>query len=355
MGVYCALADQHRNKIGNMNGILLINLGSPKSLELKSVKAYLKEFLSDDLVIYLPKIAQQLLVNLIIVPFRSSKTLHAYSTVWTDSGSPLIARTRAMADALAQRTTQPVEVAMRYQEPSIRGAVQRLVDSGCDEITVLPLYPHYAMSTSLTTRLAVEAVVDRLASLPKLSFTDSFYRDAGYIKALAERIKADLPSDYDYLLFSYHGLPKRHLVKTDPTGNHCLQSENCCQVDCGARAYCYKAQVLQTSQLVADYLELPADNWGVAFQSRIGPGWLEPFTDELLKALPAEGRKNIAVVCPSFVADCLETLEEVNLRGREDFIEAGGEQFTYIPCLNEDSLWIDYLTDLLVPAASRRN
>ncbi|MDB4151833.1 ferrochelatase, partial [Pseudomonadales bacterium] len=204
-----------------MNGILLINLGSPKSLELKSVRAYLKEFLSDDLVIDLPKIAQQLLVNLIIVPFRSSKTLHAYSTVWTDAGSPLIVGTMAMAKALAVRTDQPVEVAMRYQEPSIRDALARLVALGCDEISVLPLYPHYAMSTSLTTRLAVEAEVELLPAKPKLSFTDSFYADAGYIKALAERIKADLPTDYDYLLFSYHGLPERHLVKTDPTGSHC--------------------------------------------------------------------------------------------------------------------------------------
>ena len=332
-----------------MNGILLINLGSPKSLELKSVRAYLKEFLSDDLVIDLPKIAQQLLVNLIIVPFRSSKTLHAYSTVWTDDGSPLIARTMAMAKALALRTDQPVEVAMRYQEPSIRDALARLVALGCDEISVLPLYPHYAMSTSLTTRLAVEAEVELLPAKPKLAFTDSFYADAGYIKALAERIKADLPTDYDYLLFSYHGLPERHLVKTDPTGSHCMKTDDCCQVDCAARPYCYKAQVLQTSALCAQYLDLPADKWGVAFQSRIGPGWLQPFTDEVVKALPSQGHKNIAVVCPSFVADCLETLEEVNLRAREDFIEAGGEHFTYIPCLNEDSLWIDYLESLLVP------
>ncbi|MFT4633990.1 MAG: ferrochelatase [Candidatus Azotimanducaceae bacterium] len=336
-----------------MKGILLINLGSPKSLELKSVRTYLKEFLSDDLVIDLPKIAQQLLVNLIIVPFRSSKTLHAYSTVWTDQGSPLIIETQAMARALQTKTRQTVEVAMRYQEPSIRDAIKRLIAKGVDDVHVLPLYPHYAMSTSLTTQLAVEAQVKDLNANLTLSYTDSFYNAEGYIKALAEKIKAGLPENYDYLLFSYHGLPERHLVKTDPTHSHCTKVENCCELASQATPFCYKAQVLATSRLCAEYLQLPADKWGVAFQSRIGPGWLQPFTDEAMKELPAKGKKNVAVVCPSFVADCLETLEEVSLRAHEDFVEAGGEQFTYIPCLNDDSRWIDYLTDLLVPDDQR--
>ncbi|MFT7132521.1 MAG: ferrochelatase [Cyclobacteriaceae bacterium] len=336
-----------------MKGILLINLGSPKSLELKSVRTYLREFLSDDLVIDLPKIAQQLLVNLIIVPFRSSKTLHAYSTVWTDQGSPLIIETQAMADALQAKTQQPVEVAMRYQEPSIRDAIKRLKAKGVDDIHVLPLYPHYAMSTSLTTRLAVEEQVKDLKADVSLTFTDSFYSDEGYIQALAEKIKAGLPENYDYLLFSYHGLPERHLMKTDPTHSHCMKVENCCELASEATPFCYKAQVLATSRLCAEYLQLPKEKWGVAFQSRIGPGWLQPFTDEAMKTLPTEGKKNIAVVCPSFVADCLETLEEVNMRAREDFIEAGGELFTYIPCLNDDSRWIDYLAYLLVPQDQR--
>jgi protoporphyrin/coproporphyrin ferrochelatase len=338
-----------------MKGILLINLGSPKTLELSSVKAYLKEFLSDDLVIDLPKIAQQLLVNLIIVPFRSSKTLHAYSTVWTEAGSPLISETYAIATALAEHTSQPIVVAMRYQLPSIEAGLESLLEQGCDEVLVLPLYPHYAMSTSLTTRLEVEAVAARLKPALKLEFIESFYKDAGYIKALAEKIQRGLPANADYLLFSYHGLPERHLVKTDPTGNHCLKSGDCCRVMSAATPYCYKAQVLETSRLVAEYLGLAADKWGVAFQSRIGPGWLQPFTDEEMQALPGAGKKHLAVVCPSFVADCLETLEEVNMRAREDFMAAGGETFTYIPCLNDDPLWIDYLADLLVPSGQRTN
>lgn len=330
-----------------MQGILLINLGSPKKLELNSVKSYLREFLSDDLVIDLPKPIQKFLVNLIIVPIRSKNTLEAYSSIWTKDGSPLIVNTKSVADALADESKIPVSFAMRYQEPSISEAIQELCDKGCNEIKVLPLYPHYAMATSLTTINEVKNIVAKEYPHIEVSFINSFHDGDGYIDSLSDKIAQHFTDEFDYLLFSYHGIPERHIRKTDPTQSHCLQNSNCCSVDSSAKPFCYKAQVLETSRLCAEKLKLDSSRWGVSFQSRIGPGWLKPFSDITLKELPGKGKKKIAVVCPSFVADNLETLEEMEIRGRKTFMDAGGKNFTYIPCLNSDESWISYLSKLV--------
>ena len=330
-----------------MRGILLINLGSPKKLDLNSVKSYLKEFLSDDLVIDLPKTIQKLLVNLIILPVRSKNTLEAYSSIWTKEGSPLIVNTKSIADALADESQIPVSFAMRYQEPSISKAIEELCNQGCNDIKVLPLYPHYAMATSLTTINEVKDIVAREYPHIEVSFINSFHDGDGYINSLADKISQYFTDEFDYLLFSYHGIPERHIRKTDPTQSHCLQNSNCCSIDSSAKPFCYKAQVLETSRLCAEKLKLDNSRWGVSFQSRIGPGWLKPFSDITLKELPGKGKKKIAVVCPSFVADNLETLEEMEIRGRKTFMDAGGNNFTYIPCLNSDESWISYLGKLV--------
>ena len=330
-----------------MQGILLINLGSPKKLELNSVKSYLREFLSDDLVIDLPKPIQKFLVNFIIVPTRSKNTLKAYSSIWTKDGSPLITNTQSMADALAEESQMPVSFAMRYQEPSISAALKELSDKGCNKIKVLPLYPHYAMATTLTTINEVEDIAAKEYPQIEVSFISSFHDGEGYIDSLSEKIDQYFSTEFDYLLFSYHGIPERHIRKTDPTQSHCLQNANCCSVDSSAKPFCYKAQVLETSRLCAEKLKLDENRWGVSFQSRIGPGWLKPFSDVALQELPGKGKKKIAVVCPSFVADNLETLEEMEIRGRETFMNAGGESFTYIPCLNFDKSWVTYLNKLI--------
>ena len=329
-----------------MKGILLINLGSPKDLEDKSIKEYLKEFLSDDLVVDYPKFIQYILVNWIIVPNRYKKTQEAYSRIWTEKGSPLIHSTKELGMHLAEASSMPVETAMRYQEPSIEEALLKLCKKNVSEIKVIPLYPHYAMSTSQTTQREVLRIKDKLKLKCTIEFIDSFYKERGYIDALCEIISNKLQPRSDYLLFSYHGIPNRHLKKTDPTKNHCLQSKNCCDLQSKAKAYCYKAQVIETSKLCAENLRLKSTEWGISFQSRIGPGWIEPFTDIELKKLADKGIKNLDVVCPSFVIDNLETLEEMNLRGRETFIEAGGESFNYIPCLNQSSLWLNYLEEV---------
>ena len=305
-----------------MKGVLIINLGTPDNLELPSVKKYLKEFLSDSYVVDIPTIIRKILVNFIIVPFRSRKTQKAYKSIWTKNGSPLIINTNLIKEKLDQKIEYPVEMAMRYQNPSIEKGLISLEEKGCKEIIVLPLYPHYAEATSLTTKLKVKDVKDKLDLDLKLSFLDEFYNEDGYIESLSKQINSHLNDDVDFLLFSYHGIPKRQNVRTNPT---------------------YEEQVKLASKLCAERLDLKDDQWGVAFQSRIGPGWLQPFTDKVLENLPKNGIKKIAVVCPSFVADNLETLEEINIEARETFIEAGGEKFVFIPCLNNDDNWIAFL------------
>ena len=326
-----------------MKGILLINLGSPRDLELKSIKDYLKEFLSDDLVIDYPKFLQQILVNWIIIPSRYKNTREAYSEIWTENGSPLIHDTIALGEKVGAKSGALVEVSMRYQFPSIEEGLKKLKAKGCSEIFVVPLYPHYAMSTVLTTEREVKRIESKLGLDLRLNFIGAFYNEGGYISSLSDVINRNRQKESDYLLFSYHGIPNRHLIKTDPTKNHCLKVKNCCEIESKAKPFCYKAQVLETSKLCAKKLELKDNEWGVSFQSRIGPGWIQPFTDKELVRLAEEGIQNLDVVCPAFVTDNLETLEEMNIRGRETFLEAGGKSFKYIPCLNDEESWVDFL------------
>ena len=326
-----------------MKGILLINLGSPRDLELKSIKDYLKEFLSDDLVIDYPKLLQQILVNWIIIPSRYKNTREAYSEIWTEEGSPLIHDTLVLGEKVSAKSGTLVEVSMRYQFPSIEEGLKKLKAKGCSEIFVVPLYPHYAMSTVLTTEREVKRIESKLKLDLRLNFIGAFYNEGGYISSLSDVINRNRQKESDYLLFSYHGIPNRHLTKTDPTKNHCLKVKNCCESESKAKPFCYKAQVLETSKLCAKKLELKDNEWGVSFQSRIGPGWIQPFTDKELVRLAEEGIQNLDVVCPAFVTDNLETLEEMNIRGRETFLEAGGKSFKYIPCLNDEESWVDFL------------
>ena len=329
-----------------MKGILLINLGSPKDLELDSIKMYLKEFLSDDLVIDYPKLLQQILVNWIIIPSRYKNTREAYSEIWTDQGSPLINNTISLGEKISTKSGVPLEVAMRYQYPSIEEGLVNLRDKGCSDIFVVPLYPHYAMSTTLTTEKEVKRIEHELSLNLNLIFAEPFYKEEGYIESLSQTIDLNRQEKSDYLLFSYHGIPNRHLTKTDPTKSHCLKVQNCCDIESEAKPYCYKAQVIETSRLCANKLHLDNDQWGISFQSRIGPGWIEPFTDKELVKLVEKGVKKLDVVCPAFVIDNLETLEEMNIRGKETFLEAGGESFNYIPCLNDNNTWVDFLIGL---------
>ncbi|MFI5133656.1 MAG: ferrochelatase [Chitinophagales bacterium] len=323
-------------------GIILMNLGSPDSTQVKDVRKYLDEFLMDERVIDYPYLFRMMLVKGIIVPFRASKSAKAYQSIWTQNGSPLIALTIELQKALKQQVNEPVEIAMRYGNPSPEDAYNKLIEKNPDleEVILVPMYPHYAMSSYETAVEYAKQIHQKKKYSFKLEIIKPFYNEDNYLNALTENIRPYLQNEYDHLLFSYHGLPERHLHKSDITGLHCLKTENCCAVDSPAHQQCYRHQCLKTMNLVAARLNLPEKKFSYSFQSRLGKGWLQPFTDVRLEEMPKEGIKKLLIVCPAFVSDCLETLEEIAERGKETFLHAGGESFTMIPCLNTHPLWV---------------
>jgi len=326
-------------------GILLINLGSPQSTEVRDLRKYLDEFLMDERVIDKSWLMRALLVKGIIVPFRAPKSAEAYKKIWTSEGSPLIVYTQKLRLALQEEIEEPVEIAMRYGNHSAEYALSKLLkeNPSIEEVIVIPLYPHYAMSSYETAVEDVKSVYKKNKYSFKISFVPPFYKSPGYLEALAENIRPYLNLPYDQILFSYHGIPGRHIRKSDITGCHCLERKNCCETDSPAHAHCYRHQVRTTTRLVTEILNIPANKHSISFQSRLGKGWLTPFTDIRLEEMPKEGIKNLLILCPAFVSDCLETLEEIAIRGKETFLKAGGETFTMIPCLNTNPLWIKAL------------
>ena len=331
---------------GKKRGVLLMNLGSPDSTEVKDVKKYLNQFLMDARVIDKPYLVRALLVQGIIVPFRAPKSAEAYETIWTKEGSPLIVISKQLRDAVQLQLEMPVEITMRYGNPSPEAAFEKLLEKlpGMDEVVAVPLYPHYAMSSFETAVEFVKEIHRKKKYGFSLNFIDPYFNKPDYIEAMAENMKAYLNQEYDHILFSYHGVPARHIIKSDITGKHCLQSPDCCNTPSTAHAYCYRHQCLTTTRLVTEKLAVPKEKFSISFQSRLGKGWLEPFTDVRLKEMPKEGIKKLLVICPAFVSDCLETLEEIEMRGKESFMEAGGETFTMIPCLNTHPLWVKALS-----------
>jgi len=327
-------------------GFLLMNLGSPESTERKDVKKYLDEFLMDERVIDKPWLFRLLLVKGIITPFRASKSAEAYKTIWTPEGSPLIVISRQLQEALQKQLSEPVELAMRYGSLTPRRAFDALLkrEPGLEEVLAVPLYPHYAMSSYETAVEYARRQYQENRYPFKLRFIKPFYKEPDYIRALAESIGPYLEKPYDHILFSYHGIPARHLHRGEPEAlASCLASHGECAP--GSKDYetCYKRQAFVTTHLVMESLGVPREKYSIAFQSRLGKGWLEPFTDKRLQAMPAEGIKNLLVLCPAFVSDCLETLEEIEERGKELFLGAGGESFHMIPCLNTQPQWVSVL------------
>jgi protoporphyrin/coproporphyrin ferrochelatase len=330
--------------------VILMNLGSPDSTSVKDLKKYLDEFLMDERVIDKPWLLRALLVKGIIVPTRAPKSAEAYKSVWTKEGSPLIAISREQAEKLDQLIEEPVTIAMRYGNPSPKKAFDELLATNPDleEVVLLPMYPHYAMSSFET---AVEYAKEHHKKGKynfKLTIVKPFYKDEGYLNALQASMAPYLQQDYDQVLFSYHGVPERHIKKSDVTGCHCLQSSDCCETPSPAHEFCYRHQCWDTTKEMVSRLNIPADKWGFSFQSRLGRDpWLKPFTVERLAELPKEGVKKLLVVCPAFVSDCLETLEEIAVEGKEVFMHAGGEEFTMIPCMNGHPLWIEAMAELV--------
>lgn len=296
----------------------------------------------DPYVIDVPWLLRKILVAGFILPFRPKRSAAAYAKIWTEQGSPLAAHSQALRTELSKQLNAPVAVAMRYGEPTIEQALSELKSTGVTDVVVAPLYPQYADST-VTTSLAS---VKRHNPGFTLHTLQPFYERDEFIQPFAEQILPYLGTA-KHLLFSFHGLPQAHLEKADP-GSHCLASENCCDIPATAHATCYRHQSFATAQALAKKLPLTKAQYSVSFQSRLGRlPWLQPYTDQLLAQLPGRGIKRLVVACPSFVADNLETLEEMGMQGREIFLQSGGEQFELVPCLNQQPQWVSGLAHLL--------
>lgn len=314
-------------------GILLVNLGSPDSTDVQDVRTYLREFLMDPKVLDSPWLVRKFVVECFILPKRPVNSAEAYQKIWTNEGSPLIIYSKKLQQKIQNKVDAPVGLAMRYKNPSIAAGLQELYDKGVREILVIPLYPQYTMSTT-------ETVVDKVMAVQKKKFKDvdikflkAFYNHPDYIKVLGDSIREKLPQQFDKLLFSYHGIPERHDKKAIAFGKR-----NNIKVET------YRNQCLETSRLVAEYLGLSEDQYHTSFQSRLGKDpWIQPYTDQTIEDFPSQGIKNLAICTPAFVADCLETLEEISMEGKALFSKAGGENFTYIPCLNDRHDWIEVL------------
>ncbi len=346
---------------GHKTGVLLINLGTPDAPTTPAVRRYLREFLMDGRVIDINPIKRWMLVNLIISTFRSPRSARAYQKIWGDDGSPLLSHSEALAAAVDGALPQwPVALAMRYGSPSITSGLAELEAEGCDHLVVLPLYPQYASSSTGSTVEAVLRHVQGRWNTPFVSIVPPFFSHPAFIKAFAAVGRPTLDEfKQDFVLFSFHGLPEHHMRKSDPTGAHCLASADCCDRAALEGAVvgqqCYRAQSFVTARLLARELELADDQWSVSFQSRLGRReWIKPYTDHRVEELAKSGVKRLAVYCPAFVADCLETLEEIGMEAREEFRRAGGEDLRLIPSLNASPQWVEAVRELVTEAATPR-
>jgi len=326
-------------------GILLVNLGSPDSTKTRDVRKYLDEFLMDERVIDIAYWKRYLLIKGIILNTRPQKSAKAYKKIWWDEGSPLVVISERFTKKVADKLHIPVALGMRYGSMSIKKGIQKLHDQGVEEILLIPLYPHYAMSSYETVvEKAKEVNRDDFPSM-KINTLPVFYNNEAYITAMSTNIKNHLDGfEYDHVLFSYHGIPERHIYKSDTTKSHCKLDKSCCNTPSKAHRTCYKHQCLETTRLIVEKLGLEEGTYSNSFQSRLlKDPWLKPYTDFELEKFPEEGKKKLAVVTPAFVADCLETLEEIAMEGKEEFMEAGGTSYKHIPCMNDNDDWVDVM------------
>lgn len=323
-------------------GLLLLNLGTPAAPTPAAVRTYLKEFLADPRVISLPAFLRYVLLYVFILPFRPKQSSKAYQAIWQAEGSPLMIHSlqleKKMQDALGE--TYQVVLGMRYGSPSIEKALQQLKD--CKDITVLPLYPQFSSAATGSSLEKALSLLAKQAAQPNLKIIRDFYEHPGFIQPSSQLISSLLKTD-DYLLFSFHGIPENHLQLTG-----CTQAcqENCLPIN--NKPHCYRAQCFATMQAIAQTLHLQAGTYGLAFQSRLGKTpWIKPYIDVVLPQLREQGIKNLLVVCPSFVADCVETLEEIGMRAKQQWLGLGGERFTLVPCLNAQDTWVKGLVEII--------
>jgi ferrochelatase len=339
-----------------MVGILLLNLGTPDGPTPPAVRRYLREFLSDPRVIDIHPVARKLLLELVILPTRPRRSAAAYAKIWTREGSPLLTFSRAL-EARVRQALGPghlVELAMRYGQPAVGEALERLRSGGATRLVVAPLYPQYSSAATGSSLEAVFAALARQPVVPPVSVLPPFFDDPGFIGAFAAVGAPVLAREQpDHVLFSFHGLPERHVKASDHSGRHCLQSAGCCDALGEANRDCYRAQCFATARALAARLALAPGSWSVCFQSRLGrTPWIKPWTDQRLDELARQGKRRLVVFSPAFVADCLETLEEIGLRAHEQFTAAGGERVALVPSLNASDAWVEALVRLLRATAS---
>ncbi|MDR2982128.1 MAG: ferrochelatase [Puniceicoccales bacterium] len=329
-------------------GVLVLNLGSPKSYAVDDVREYLREFLGDERVIDGNPLVRWLVLNCIILPRRPPRSAEAYKKVWLPEGAPLLVITARLAKALSESISPDIKLytGMRYGEPSCAQAVAEVVRDGVEELFIMPQYPHFAMSSYETVVVRVMDEIGKQAPKLKVTTLEPFYNDPGYIRALVESAKPWLEKPFDKLLFSYHGVPLRHLRKEVPDYPICEEAVDCCPPNEKARARDYRHQCFVTMDRFAEYAGLSKEQYTISFQSRLGRSrWIQPYTDRTLEILPTQGVKKLLVICPAFTADCLETLEEISVEGRDTFLHAGGESFEQIPCLNDHPAYVQFLVE----------
>ncbi|HEX6298994.1 MAG TPA: ferrochelatase [Acidimicrobiia bacterium] len=332
-------------------GALLLQLGTPDSSSVRDVRRYLREFLSDPRVLDMPEPVRALLLNAVILPFRPRRSAEQYRKIWTEDGSPLMIHTQALADALQRELGDEylVKVAMRYQNPSIESALDGLVEAGCERIVVAPMFPQYSSAAYGSAVGRVHELTSARWNVPATSTMPPFYDQPGFVHSVAAVARQRLDEfSPDHVLFSYHGLPESQIRKSDASGAWCLQREDCCDSVEPQNRFCYRAQSHATTRAVADELELAGWAFSTTFQSRLaGQKWIEPYTDVVLENLYRKGVRRLAVLTPSFVADCLETLEEIGIRLRAQWLGLGGEDLLLVPCVNADPAWVSALAGLV--------
>ena len=331
-----------------MKGVLLVNLGSPDTPNPKDVRRYLDEFLMDERVIDTNVILRNILVRGIILNTRPKKSAEAYQKIWWDEGSPLIVLSERFHKKVVDKTDIPVALGMRYGSMSIKEGYQKPADQGVTEVLLVPLYPHYAMSSFETVEVKAKQVQKKFFPEMTTEVLPAFFNKPDYIKVMADNIRKNIKGfEHDHILFSYHGIPERHILKSDTTGSHCKLDGSCCNKPSKAHATCYRHQCFETTKEIVKELGLKEGTYSNSFQSRLGRDpWLKPYTDFEFERLPQEeGKKKLAVITPAFVSDCLETLEEIAMEGEEQFKEGGGESYKHIPCLNDNDDWVAVMVD----------
>lgn len=330
-------------------GVLLVNLGTPDAPTYWAVRRYLKQFLLDKRVIDIPWINRNLLVRGIIAPFRAASSAKLYQKLWTENGSPLKYYGERLTEGVKPLLGDDyiVELAMRYQSPSIESALEKLLNQQIEELIVLPLFPHYASASTGSVHEEVMRVLSTKNVIPNVKFINSYYDHPPMMDIFAENARTFDIESYDHVLFSYHGLPQRQLIKGD-TCNHCLQSEDCCQTLSAKNQFCYSAQCYGTTKALVKLLDLQEGNYTTCFQSRLGrTPWIQPYTSEIIEELAEKGAKRLLVFSPAFVADCLETTVEISDEYQEEFEEKGGEQVDLVPSLNDNPKWIKVVADMV--------